>query len=105
LARINDGRKIWKLSSMDLESHRRWYDYSSARDEMMAATDTETTPWYVVDADDKRRARLNCISHVLKSIPYKKVPRTKVKLPKRATKGRYDDQASLRGRNFVAEQY
>ncbi len=83
LARINDGRKIWKLSPMDLESHRRWYDYSRARDEMMAATDTETTPWYVVDADDKRRARLNCISHLLSLIPYEDVPRKKVKLPKR----------------------
>ena len=83
LARISDGRKIWKLSPMDLESHRRWYDYSRARDEMMAATDTETTPWYVVDADDKRRARLNCISHLLSLIPYEEVPRKKVKLPKR----------------------
>jgi len=83
LSRINDGRKIWKLSPMDLESHRRWYDYSRARDEMMAATDTKTSPWYVVDADDKRRARLNCISHLLSLIPYKKVPREKVKLPKR----------------------
>ena len=84
LARINDKRKIWKLSPMDLESHRRWYDYSRARDEMMAATDTETTPWFVVDADDKRRARLNCISHFLNLIPYDdEVPREKVKLPKR----------------------
>jgi len=83
LARINDGRKIWKLSPMDLESHRRWYDYSRARDEMMAATDNETTPWYVVDADDKRRARLNCITHLLSLIPYEEVPRKKVKLPKR----------------------
>jgi polyphosphate kinase len=83
LARINDGRKTWKLSPMDLESHRRWYDYSRARDEMMAVTDTETAPWFVVDADDKRRARLNCISHLLSQIPYKAVPRRKVELPKR----------------------
>jgi len=83
LSRINDGRKIWKLSPMDLESHQRWYDYSRARDEMMAATDTKAAPWYVVDADDKRRARLNCISHFLSLIPYKEVPREKVKLPKR----------------------
>ncbi len=83
LSRINDRRKIWKLSPMYLESHRRWYDYSRARDEMMAATDTETAPWYVVDADDKRRARLNCISHLLSLIPYKAVPRQDVKLPKR----------------------
>jgi polyphosphate kinase 2 len=93
LARINDGRKIWKLSSMDLESHRRWYDYSSARDEMMAATDTETTPWYVVDADDKRRARLNCISHFLSLIPYEEVPRKKVKLPKRQKPKGYKQSA------------
>jgi len=83
LSRINDERKIWKLSPMDLESHRRWYDYSRARDEMMAATDTETTPWFVVEADDKRHARLNCISHLLSLIPYKASPREKVKLPKR----------------------
>ena len=83
LSRINDGRKIWKLSPMDLESHRRWYDYSRARDEMMAATDTETAPWFVVDANDKRRARLNCISHLLSLIPYKEVFREKATLPKR----------------------
>ncbi len=93
LARINDGRKIWKLSPMDLESHRRWYDYSRARDEMMAATDNETTPWYVVDADDKRRARLNCISHFLSLIPYEEVPRKKVKLPKRQKPNGYKPPA------------
>ncbi len=93
LARINDGRKIWKLSPMDLESHRRWYDYSRARDEMMAATDTETTPWYVVDADDKRCARLNCISHFLSLIPYEEVPRKKVKLPKRQKPNGYKPPA------------
>ncbi len=73
-ARIDDGRKTWKLSPMDLESHRRWYDYSRARDEMIAATDTSFAPWFVVQADDKRRARLNCISHLLSAIPYKEVP-------------------------------
>ena len=93
LARIKDGRKIWKLSPMDLESHRRWYDYSRARDEMMAATDTETTPWYVVDADDKRRARLNCITHLLSLIPYEDVPRKKVKLPKRQKPNGYQPPA------------
>jgi len=93
LARINDGRKIWKLSPMDLESHRRWYDYSRARDEMMAATDNETTPWYVVDADDKRRARLNCITHLLSLIPYEEVPRKKVKLPKRQKPNGYQPPA------------
>ncbi len=93
LARIKDGRKIWKLSPMDLESHRRWYDYSRARDEMMAATDSETTPWYIVDADDKGRARLNCISHFLSLIPYEEVPRKKVKLPKRQKPNGYKSSA------------
>ena len=91
LARINDGRKIWKLSPMDLESHHRWYDYSRARDEMMAVTDTEIAPWYVVEADDKRRARLNCISHFLSLIPYKAVPREKVKLPERQKPNGYKE--------------
>ena len=83
LSRINDGRKIWKLSPMDLESHKRWYDYSRARDEMLVATDTPFAPWYIVNADDKRRARLNCISHLLSLIPYKESKREPVKLPKR----------------------
>jgi polyphosphate kinase 2 len=83
MARINDGRKIWKLSPMDLESHRRWYDYSRARDDMLAATHTSFAPWYIVNADDKRRARLNCISHLLSVIPYEEIARAPVKLPKR----------------------
>ena len=83
LARINDGRKIWKLSPMDLESHKRWYDYSRARDEMLLATDTPFAPWYIVNADDKKRARLNCISHLLSLIPYEQIKREAVKLPKR----------------------
>jgi polyphosphate kinase len=82
-ARIDDGRKIWKLSPMDLLSYSRWYDYSRARDEMFAATDTAWAPWYVVKSDDKRRARLNLITHLLGKIPYKKVRRDDVKLPKR----------------------
>ena len=81
--RIDDGRKIWKLSPMDLESYSRWYDYSRARDEMFKVTDTAWAPWYVVKSDDKRRARLNVITHLLSKIPYKKVQRQKVKLPKR----------------------
>jgi polyphosphate kinase 2 len=93
LARIHDGRKIWKLSPMDLESHRRWYDYSRARDEMMAATDTRVAPWYVVLANDKRRARLNCIAHLLSLIPYKDLPRTRVKLPKRQKPNGYKEPA------------
>jgi polyphosphate kinase 2 (PPK2 family) len=88
--RIDDGRKIWKLSPMDLESYRRWYDYSRARDEMFAATDTPFAPWYVVHSDDKRRARLNLIQHLLSRIPYEDVTRqTKAKLPKRQKRGGY----------------
>ena len=82
-ARIEDGRKIWKLSPMDVESYSRWYDYSQARDEMFEATDTAWAPWYVVKSDDKKRARLNVITHLLSRIPYKKVARDGVKLPKR----------------------
>lgn len=81
--RIHDGRKIWKLSPMDVLSYSRWYDYSRARDEMFKATDTSWAPWYVVNSNDKKRARLNLISHLLTKIPYKKAPREKVELPKR----------------------
>ena len=87
--RINDYRKIWKLSPMDLESHRRWYDYSRARDAMFAATDTPESPWYVVDSHDQKRGRLNCISHLLSLIPYHEIPHEEVKLPKRQPKGDY----------------
>jgi polyphosphate kinase 2 len=83
LARIKDPTKRWKLSPMDLESHRRWYDYSSARDAMLEATDTLAVPWYIVPSDDKKRARLNCIRHILSSIPYEEIPYTPPKLPKR----------------------
>ena len=82
-SRIDDGRKIWKLSPMDLKSYSRWYDYSKARDEMFAATDTHFAPWYVANADDKKRVRLNIITHLLSQVPYQKLPREKVKLPKR----------------------
>jgi polyphosphate kinase 2 len=82
-ARIDDGRKIWKLSPMDLESYSRWFDYSRARDEMFAATDTAWAPWYVAKSDDKRRARLNIISHLLSQIPHESIKRPKVTLPKR----------------------
>jgi polyphosphate kinase 2 len=88
-ARIDDGRKVWKLSPMDLKSYSRWYDYSRARDEMFAASDTAWAPWFVARSDDKKRARLNIISHLLASIPYKEVPREKVKLPKRQKPGEY----------------
>jgi polyphosphate kinase 2 len=90
-SRIEDGRKIWKLSPMDLESYSRWYDYSRARDEMFVATDTAWAPWYVVRSDDKRRARLNLISHLLDQIPYKEAPREKIKLPKRQKPGDYKE--------------
>ena len=104
-ARINDPLRQWKLSPMDLKSYSRWYDYSRARDRMLAATDTEHAPWHIVRSDDKRRARLNCISHILSLIPYKKTPHEKVKLPLRSNKGKYDDEASLKDRNFVPERY
>lgn len=89
--RINDYVKIWKLSPMDLESHRRWYEFSRARDAMFAATDTPESPWYVVDANDQRRARLNCIAHFLSQIPYYEVPHETVKLPKREKPHGYED--------------
>ena len=89
LERIKDPSKRWKLSPMDLESHRRWYDYSRARDVMFAATDTVTSPWYIVPSDDKRRARLNCISHILDSVPYEEVPYTPPKLPPRQKRKDY----------------
>jgi polyphosphate kinase len=104
-ARIEDPLRQWKLSPMDVDSWPRWYDYSRARDRMFEATDTKHAPWYILRSDDKRRARLNGLAHILRLIPYKKVPRDRVKLPKRSTKNRYDDQASLRGRRFVAAQY
>jgi polyphosphate kinase 2 len=104
-ARINDPLRQWKLSPMDLESFRRWYEYSRARDNMLKATDTNHAPWYIVRSDDKKRARLNCISHLLSVIPHGNAPREKVKLPKRKQKGAYDDQAILKGRKFVPEKY
>jgi polyphosphate kinase len=104
LARINDGRKIWKLSPMDLESHRRWYDYSRARDETLLATDTTFAPWYIVNADDKKRARLNCISHLLSLIPYEKVKRDPVELPKRQKPQGYTEPPNRRY-NFVPSVY
>jgi polyphosphate kinase 2 len=90
-ARITDGRKIWKLSPMDIESYARWHEYSQARDEMFLATDTAWAPWYVVGSDDKKRARLNVLSHVISKIPYEKLPRDKIKLPKRQGRHGYQD--------------
>lgn len=104
-ARIKDPLRQWKLSPMDLESFRRWYEYSLARDKMLEATDTKHAPWYLVHSDDKRKARLNCISHLLSMIPYKKVPREKVNLPKRSEKHGYDDQKPIKGHRFIPEKY
>jgi polyphosphate kinase len=105
LARINDPLRQWKLSPMDLESYRRWYDFSQARDVMLNATDTDYARWYIVRTDDKRSGRLNCISKILDIIPYKKISQPKVKLPKRSNKKKYDDEASLQGKHFVAEKF
>jgi polyphosphate kinase 2 len=102
-ARIHDGRKIWKLSPMDLKSYSRWYDYSRARDEMFKATDSGFAPWYVANSDDKKRARLNIITHLLSKIPYKKVPREKVKLPVRQKPSGYRD--AKYPFKFIEEKY
>jgi polyphosphate kinase len=102
-ARIKDPLRQWKLSPMDLESRRKWYEYSRARDIMFKATDRDWAPWIIVPSDDKQRARLNCIRHLLKVIPSEAAPRTGVKLPKRSIKGAYDDVASLKGLRFVED--
>ena len=104
-ARIEDPLRQWKLSSTDLESVRKWYDYSVARDTMFMSTDTDFAPWYIVKSDDKRRARLNCIHHLLSCIPYEEVPREKVKIPKRDLTHKYDDTASLDSRRFIPQRY
>jgi polyphosphate kinase 2 len=104
-ARMEDPLRQWKLSPMDLPSREKWFQYSRARDMMMKATDTKWAPWHLLRSDDKKRARLNCIHHILSQIPYKKAPHEKVKLPKRSMKGAYDDEATLKGRKFIAEKY
>jgi polyphosphate kinase 2 len=104
-ARVTDPLRHWKLSPMDLPSLRRWYDYSRARDLMLKKTDTRFAPWYIVPSDDKRRARLNTIAHILSLVPYKKQPEPKVKLPRRSQKGAYDDRLSTARRRFVPERY
>ena len=101
--RMNDPRKTWKLSPMDLESHRRWYDYSRARDAMFAATDTKESPWHVVKADDKRRARLNCIAHFLGLIPYEEILPAKADLPPRQNAKGYEEPDYPY--HFVPEKY
>jgi polyphosphate kinase len=102
-ARIQDPLRQWKLSPTDLESRRRWYDYSRARDMMLEATDTKHAPWYIVKSDDKKRARLNCIAHLLSRIPYKRVPRQEVEPVGRSRKGAYDDEAPMRQRSWVPD--
>jgi polyphosphate kinase 2 len=104
-ARIMDPRRQWKLSPTDLCSRTRWFEYSRARDIMLKATDTEFAPWYIVPSDDKRSARLNCISHLLDLIPYERTFREDVDIPERAMQGAYDDQQSLEGRRFVAAKF
>ncbi len=105
LARINDPMRQWKLSPMDTESYKHWYAYSKARDMMLDATDSNDAPWYVIRSDDKRRARLNCITHILETIPHKTIRSEKVKLPKRIEKNRYDDKRTMQGRRYVREAY
>ena len=104
-ARIHDPLRQWKLSPMDTESFGRWYDYSRARDMMFEATDIDSAPWHILRSDDKKRARLNGISNILSLIPYKKVKRPEVELPKRSKKGKYDDQVGLRNRRMVVETF
>jgi polyphosphate kinase len=104
-ARVKDPLRQWKLSPMDVESWKRWYDYSLARDMMLKATDTKFAPWYIIRSDDKKSARLNCITHLLGLIPYKKVPHEGIKLGPRSDKHHYNDQATLKGRHFVPEVF
>jgi polyphosphate kinase len=104
-ARIKDPLRQWKLSPMDLPSRGKWFQYSRARDMMLEATDTDIAPWYILKSDDKKRARLNCLAHILGLIPYEKVSREKVKLPQRSMKHAYDDQKTLESRRFIKERY
>ena len=104
-ARMTDPLRQWKLSNMDLPSREKWYEYSMARDAMLKATDTKHAPWVIVKSDDKKRARLNVIAHLLKQIKYKKIDRPKIKLPNRSKKYAYDDEATIAKRNFVPEMY
>ncbi|HUM11160.1 MAG TPA: polyphosphate kinase 2 [Myxococcaceae bacterium] len=104
-ARIDDPLRQWKLSKTDLPSRAKWFEYSRARDAMLAASDSKNAPWFIVPSDDKKRARLNVIHHLLGQIPYRKVPRERVELPDRSKKHAYDDRASLKGRRFVPARY
>ena len=104
-ARIDDPVRQWKLSPMDVESFKRWYDFSKARDMMLDHTDSVHAPWYVVDSNDKKRARLNVISHILSQIPYKRIEHDKVKLPERSNKKKYDDHATMVSRKYILEKF
>ena len=104
-ARVEDPLRQWKLSPMDLPSRSKWYEYSRARDQMLEATDTPHAPWHIVRSDEKRKARLNVITHLLSQVPYKVIKREKIDLPKRSSKGKYDDHATLEGRRFIPELY
>jgi polyphosphate kinase 2 len=104
-ARIDDPMRQWKLSAMDLPSRERWYDYSRARDLMLAATDTDFAPWHIVRSDDKKRARVNVITHFLSLIPYEAAPPKKIKLPNRDTKREYDDEATMKDRRWIKETF
>jgi polyphosphate kinase 2 len=104
-ARIHDPLRQWKLSPTDLESFHRWYDYSLARDSMLKATDTDEAPWVILRSDDKKRARLNGIAHILSRVPYKRIKRPLAELPTRASKHKYDDEQTLVGRRFVESVY
>jgi polyphosphate kinase 2 (PPK2 family) len=104
-ARIDDRLRQWKLSPMDLPSRERWYDYSRARDMMLEATDTDFAPWHIVRSDDKKRARLNVISHFLSVIPYEASPANKIALPNRDKKRAYDDEATMNNRRWIREKF
>ena len=105
LKRIDDPMRQWKLSGMDLESFPKWYDYSRARDAMLEASDHEAAPWFVLPSDDKKKARLNGISHILSRVPYETIERAKAKLPKRSKKGAYDDALDPEKVRFVRAAY
>jgi polyphosphate kinase 2 (PPK2 family) len=104
-ARITDPRRQWKLSPMDLPSREKWYEYSRARDRMLEATDTSHAPWHLVRSDDKKTARLNLISHLLKAIPYQHLKPNKIKLPHSSKKHAYDDDKAIAKRRFIPEKY
>ena len=104
-ARIDDRLRQWKLSNIDLPSRERWYDYSRARDMMLEATDTDFAPWYLVSSNDKKRARLNVLSHFLSLIPYEAPKRDKIKLPTRDNKNAYDDESTIKNRRWIERKY